>query len=103
MTRPLGEMNEPDPPLLKRTDDFCTCSSHSGVASKPYFFLSNSFGRWLNSHIPSSAPAGRVSSMAAAGTNKIKHSINLMVVVAPFRYRFGPVPRGGEAGSAYGM
>ena len=28
MTRPSGETNEPEPPLLKRTDDFCTCSSH---------------------------------------------------------------------------
>ena len=26
-TRPSGETNEPDPPLLKRTEAFCTCSN----------------------------------------------------------------------------
>src|SRR5262249_48684090 len=40
--------------LLKRTDDFWTCSSQSGVASKLYFFLRCSRGGLLNSHMPSS-------------------------------------------------
>src|SRR5205809_1120849 len=55
MTRPSAETNEPDPPLLKRTEDFCTCSSHASVTSKPYFSLSCLPGGLLNSHMPSSA------------------------------------------------
>src|SRR5438552_3297230 len=55
MTRPSAETNEPEPPLLKRTDDFWTCSSHASVTSKPYFSLSCLRGGWLNSHMPSSA------------------------------------------------
>src|SRR5256884_4662538 len=45
----------PISPLLKRTDDFWTWSSHVSVTSKPYFSLSCLRGGWLNSHIPSSA------------------------------------------------
>ena len=43
-TRPSAETNEPDPPLLKRTEAFCRWSSHSCSTLKSYFFLS-SFGR----------------------------------------------------------
>src|SRR5207248_4577212 len=42
----------------KRTEDFCTCSSQSSVASKPYFSLSCLRGGLLNSHMPSSAWSG---------------------------------------------
>src|SRR5437867_2746874 len=57
MTRPSGEMKEPEPPG-KRTEDFWTCSYQVGGLSKPYFSLSNFSGGWLNSHMPSSAAAG---------------------------------------------
>src|SRR5579859_3917889 len=55
MTSPSAETKDPEPPLLKRTDDFCTCSSHSAVGSKSYFSLSSLVGGALNSHMPSSA------------------------------------------------
>ena len=54
MTRPSAETNEPEPPQLKRTDDFCTCSSQAAVGSKLYFSLSSLRGGLLNSHMPSS-------------------------------------------------
>src|SRR5207237_8149883 len=57
MTRPLEEMKEPLPPELKRTLDFCRCSSHCGVGSKLYFSFSCLSGGTLKSHIPSSAIA----------------------------------------------
>src|SRR5439155_19541207 len=53
--RRSSKTNEPDPPLLKRTEDFCTCSSQASVTSKPYFSLSCLPGGLLNSHMPSSA------------------------------------------------
>src|SRR5262245_50621722 len=62
MTRPSAETKEPEPPLLKRTDDCCTCSSHLLVGSKLYFFLRVSRGGWLNNHMPSSARARDASS-----------------------------------------
>src|SRR5205809_7872557 len=55
MTSPSAETNDPEPPLLKRTDDFWTCSSHWSVGSKPYFSLRILRGGSLNSHMPSSA------------------------------------------------
>src|ERR1700722_5591258 len=54
MTRPFGDTNEPEPPLLKRTDDFITWLYQSGPRSKPYFSLSCRFGGLLKSHMPSS-------------------------------------------------
>src|ERR1051326_3807054 len=54
MTRPSGETNEPEPPLLKRTDDFMTWSYQALSFSKLYFSLSCLTGGLLNSHIPSS-------------------------------------------------
>src|SRR5205807_6246180 len=57
MARPVEETNEPLPPELKRTLDFCRCSSHCRVGSNS----GCSFNRWsgglLNSHIPSSPNA----------------------------------------------
>src|SRR5262249_27593125 len=55
MTRPSAETNDPEPPLLKRTDDFWMCSSHLAVGSKSYFSLRIFVGGALNSHMPSSA------------------------------------------------
>src|SRR5229473_277036 len=55
MTRPSADTNDPEPPLLKRTEDFCTCSSHWAVGSKSYFSLSSLVGGEVNSHMPSSA------------------------------------------------
>src|SRR5206468_11530073 len=55
MTRPYGDTKDPEPPLLKRTEDFCTWSSHSLVSSNPYFSLSCLRGGLLKSHMPSSA------------------------------------------------
>src|SRR4051812_10602288 len=63
MTRPSGETNEPEPPLLKRTEDFCTCSNQPGGGSKPYFSWRILSGGLLNSHMPSSVAARRVVSM----------------------------------------
>src|SRR5580693_4779160 len=50
-------MNEPEPPLLKRTDESWVCCSHDLVRSKPYFDLSCCVGGRLKSHMPSSAAA----------------------------------------------
>src|SRR5436305_15294263 len=55
MARPSAETNEPLPPELKRTLDFCRCSSHCGVGSKLYFSFNCLSGGLLNSHMPSSA------------------------------------------------
>src|ERR1700722_17317728 len=53
MTSPSAETNEPEPPLLKRTDDFCTCSSHLSVGSNLYFSCRYLRGGLLNSNMPS--------------------------------------------------
>ena len=45
MTSPSAETNEPEPPLLKRTEDCCRCSSHASVGSKPYLLLEQFRGR----------------------------------------------------------
>src|SRR5262249_60436527 len=78
ITRPSAETNEPEPPLLKRTDDFWTCSSHLSVASKLYFSLRYFLGAWLNSHMPSSANAGGVTSSAAASSPQVR-----LVIASP--------------------
>src|SRR5262245_63037420 len=54
MTRPSAEMNDPEPPALKRTEDFCRCSSHLVSGSKPYLSLRYFLGGLLKSHSPSS-------------------------------------------------
>src|SRR5262245_41257549 len=58
MTRPSAEMNDPEPPLLNRTLECCTCSSQSFAGLKLYFSRSSFVGGLLNSHIPSSAERG---------------------------------------------
>src|SRR5688572_30184533 len=55
MTKPSAETNEPEPPLLNRTLERCTCSNHSLVGLKSYLSCSSLAGGLLNSHIPSSA------------------------------------------------
>src|SRR5262249_28043182 len=57
MIRPLGDTNEPDPPLLKRMDDFCTCSSQAADGSKLCLSCNSLRGGLVNSHMPSSAEA----------------------------------------------
>src|SRR5882724_9766974 len=57
MISPSSERKEPEPPLLKRTDDFWMCSSHASVTSKLWRSLSSFRGGSLNSHIPSSPRA----------------------------------------------
>src|SRR5688572_25115308 len=74
MTRPSAETNEPDPPLLKRTDDFMRCSSHGSLRSKPYFVLSCSRGGAEYSHMPSSARV-EVGNIAATPTNAARASV----------------------------
>src|SRR4051812_45861893 len=69
MTRPSAETNEPDPPLLKRTDDFCKCSYHSGGASNWYLSLRSFLGGLLKSQSPSSAGSGLVCVMMIASTS----------------------------------
>src|SRR3954470_11115958 len=59
MTRPSSETNEPEPPLLNRTDDFWTCSSQSSVISNWWRSFSSFRGASLKSHIPSSAQTER--------------------------------------------
>src|SRR5579883_2560585 len=55
---PSGETNEPEPPLLKRTEPNRTASSHCWLGSKPYLAWTFSLGKALKSHMPSSAQAG---------------------------------------------
>src|SRR5262245_52388169 len=56
-TSPLSETNEPEPPLLKRTDASRTWSSHAWSGAQPYFCLSCLTGTLLYGHIPPSATA----------------------------------------------
>ena len=56
----VGETNDPEPPLLNRTEPRRTWSSQSWVGSNPYFALTLSLGKALKSHIPSSALEGRL-------------------------------------------
>src|SRR5437764_281319 len=55
MTSPSADTNDPDPPELKRTDDFCTWSYHACGSSNLYFFFRCSLGAALKSQSPSSA------------------------------------------------
>src|ERR1700722_8225380 len=54
---PSEETKEPEPPLLKRTEESCTCCSQGLVSSNPYLTLIWAVGGKLNSHMPSSAAA----------------------------------------------
>src|SRR6516164_7096435 len=69
MTSPSGETKEPEPPLLKRTEDFCTCSYHSGPGSKPYFSLRSFLGGLLNSHMPSPATRSETGTIIVRPSN----------------------------------
>src|SRR5688572_21904778 len=91
MTSPSAETIEPDPPVLKRTHDFCRCSSHCGVASKPYLSFSSFVGALLNSHIPSSAAA-----VAADRNSRVERStVDLAIMTnSPAR----PSPQKGRSG-----
>src|SRR5262249_29538973 len=79
MTRPSGETKEPEPPLLKRTEDFWTCSSQSLEGSKPYLSLRIFRGGLLNSHRPSSAGAGGGDMVMARPTRHRVHRESLTV------------------------
>src|SRR5215831_18170640 len=78
MIRPSGETNEPEP-CGKRTDDFCTWSSHLSEISKLYLSLRYLAGGLVNSHMPSSAKliAG-ASSSAARSSPQVRR-----VIVSP--------------------
>ena len=56
-SKPSGETNPPDPPLLSRTEASIARFTHSSVRSKPYFSLSCCLGGLLSNHIPSSETA----------------------------------------------
>src|ERR1043165_1923073 len=68
ITRPFAETIEPEPPVEKRTLDFCTCSSQASLVSHPYFFFSSSLGGLCTSHMPS-AKAGALDTSAAMASN----------------------------------
>src|SRR5262249_3028766 len=55
---PSAETKPPEPPLLKRTEAFCACSSQVSVRSKPYFSLRSCRGGVFSSQLPSSARTG---------------------------------------------
>src|SRR5437764_15392158 len=101
MTRPSGETNEPEPPLLKRTDDFWTCSSHWSVTSKPYLSLRYLRGGLLNSHMPSSpwtaATEAARTRRARTGNRNIfmagVHSLGDITPDQPYRDSSGPARR----------
>src|SRR5687768_8087845 len=69
MTSPSFDTNDPEPPLLNRTDDFWMCSSQASVGSKPYFSFSNLRGGSLKSHMPSSASIIGVLNMRSAAAS----------------------------------
>src|SRR5207237_10452695 len=72
--RPSGETNDPEPPLLKRSDDSRTWSSHCWVGAKPYLAWTFCLGKALYSHMPSSAddwePASREKSKPASNRKR---------------------------------
>src|SRR5215472_307979 len=76
MINPSAETNEPDPPLSKRIEDFCTCSSHAAVGSKWYLSFNIFSGGLLNSHMPSSA-------RDASASPKTRRQITLRAQDAP--------------------
>jgi len=55
----------PEPPELKRTDDFCNRSIHASVGSNWWRSLRIWRGGWLKSHMPSSASAETESEQAS--------------------------------------
>src|SRR5258707_6836409 len=71
MTSPSPETNDPEPPLLKRTEDFCTCSSHLSVGSNLYLSCRYLRGGLLNSHMPSSPKTAGLRLRKADSTAKM--------------------------------
>src|ERR1700676_1494124 len=63
-------MNEPEPPLLKRTEESWICLKNRSGTPKPYFFLTDWEGNCLTSHIPSSARHGNPAKMATNSANR---------------------------------
>src|SRR5262245_1833908 len=70
ITSPRGETNDPEPPLLKRSDARRTLSSQPSLSFKPRFFSSCARGTMLNGQQPSSA--GRLSEFRARTAQRIK-------------------------------
>src|SRR5262245_49491693 len=82
MHSPSGEMNDPEPPLLKRMEAFWSFSSHCFVGSNLCFF-SCARGGLLNSHMPSWALAAGARARAAisASSGRRRHrSIQTLLV-----------------------
>src|SRR5712671_3498756 len=70
-SKPCGEMNDPEPPLLNRTEDRSMWPRKSSVTLKPYFFSTACFGNWLTGHIPSSARQSVPAKAVDSSTNRI--------------------------------
>src|ERR1700675_4513564 len=68
--RPSGEINDPEPPLLKRTEASWMCFRNWSVTSNPYFCLTAWEGNWFTSHLPSSARQGNPADMATNSANR---------------------------------
>src|ERR1700689_4381426 len=66
-TRPVGDTNAPEPPLLKRKLALRRWCSHASVSVTPWSFLMLSTGTRLNGHMPSSAHA-------SPGSQKAHHA-----------------------------
>src|SRR5437588_308086 len=80
-TRPSGETKEPEPPLLKRTDAFWTCSNQPLGGAKPYLSLSNLRGGRLGNHIPSSArPVRALSVRNSPATQAVRSRLRFIGV-----------------------
>src|SRR5262245_5764771 len=79
MTSPSAETNDPEPPLLNRTLECCTCSSQAFVGLKLYFSCSSFVGGLLNSHIPSSAER-RSGAMKHATVTAIKNKRQILFI-----------------------
>src|SRR5438874_13387543 len=68
-------MNDPEPPLLKRTDDRWMCFRNWSVTSNPYFCLTAAVGNWFTSHMPSSAKQINPAETANNRANRFAMSI----------------------------
>src|SRR6516164_4218606 len=73
ITSPVGDTSDPEPPVEMRTHDFCRCSSHAAVGSKPYFSFSCFAGGRLKSHMPSSADARPRPARQAVTTRQVRN------------------------------
>src|SRR3954466_15097414 len=68
-------MNDPEPPLLNRTDESCMWFRKGSVVSKPYRFFTASLGNWLTGHIPSSAKHANPASATKKNSKLLRFSI----------------------------